>query len=366
MNNTFDGKNILITGAGGTIGTQLLSQLLSNPKYSPSMVVGIDNDETKLFFLDQEYLNDERVRFFVSDVCNRSEVERRVQDIDIIFHAAALKHVILCERSPDQAVMTNIVSLENIISAAKSNNVERVIFTSSDKAVNPTSVMGATKLMGERLITAANVFGSKDNTIFAATRFGNVLGSSGSVLPIFHNQIAKGEPLTITDEGMSRFVMSKEQAAELVLDSCFLAHGGEIFVTKMPVVNIIDLAQSMALELAPIYGNSPDEITNKIIGSKPGEKLYEELMSSEEIERVVELQKYFVVLPALRGALGDISYDFENVVREGIDRPYVSSNEDPMDVVSIRKFLNEHNLLMPPEESASFRYWPGDKEEKIR
>ncbi|MBT4732583.1 polysaccharide biosynthesis protein, partial [Candidatus Woesearchaeota archaeon] len=241
----FDGKSIFVTGSCGTIGAELIVQLLSNPKYSPNEVIGIDNNESSLFFQDQQFLDDSRASFFVADIRDKDELSKRMRGVDVVIHAAALKHVILCERSPEQAVQTNINGVQNIISAADMNNVEVVIFTSSDKAVNPTNVMGTTKLMGERLITAANSSKRENGPIFASTRFGNVLGSSGSVIPIFRNQISNGGPVTLTDRNMTRFVMSVEEAVELVLNSVIEAKGGEVFVTKMPVMRIKDLAVAM-------------------------------------------------------------------------------------------------------------------------
>lgn len=173
----FEGKRIFITGSCGTIGVELVMQLLTNSKYNPKEVVGVDNNESALFFQDQKFLDDSRVNFFVADIRDKGELSKRMRGADIVIHAAALKHVILCERSPEQAVQTNINGVQNVIAAADENNVDVVIFTSSDKAVNPTNVMGTTKLMGERLMTAANSSKREKGPIFASTRFGNVLGS---------------------------------------------------------------------------------------------------------------------------------------------------------------------------------------------
>ncbi len=359
----FTNKRILVTGACGTVGRELVRQLLQSPDYSPDEVIGIDNNETELFFIDQDYLADPRARFFLVDIKDRDELSRRMRDIDIVFHAAAFKHVILCERSPQQAVMTNIHGVQNIVEAAIENQVECVIFTSSDKAVNPTNVMGTSKLMGERLMTAANSHKRGDGPVFASTRFGNVLGSSGSVIPIFHNQIANGGPVTLTDRRMTRFVMSIQEAVKLVIDSAAQARGGEVFVTKMPVVRIEDLARAMIEDLAPRYGHQADAIEFAEIGVKPGEKLFEELMSLEETGRAVELEDYFSVLPAFRGIYHDIQYDYADIVSDQVDNPYVSMNEDALSVDEIRQLLERYDLLGTPEDKSLSRYWPGDKEE---
>ena len=359
----FSGKRVLVTGACGTVGSELIRQLLSNGDYDPAEVVGIDNQETALFFEDQTYLHDTRARFFIADIRDRDELARRMQGIDVVFHTAALKHVVLCERSPDQALQTNISGIQNVIAASIEAGVEKVIFTSSDKAVNPTNVMGTSKLMGERLMTAAN--SSKRNEsapVFASTRFGNVLGSSGSVIPIFHNQIAKGGPVTVTATEMTRFIMSIEEAVALVLDSALQARGGEVFITKMPVIRIWDLARAMIDELAPRYGFEPGQIEINVIGPKPGEKLYEELMSEEETRRSVELENYFSVLPAFRGIYHDIDYSYDSLVTEEVDKAYVSSSEPAKSVEAIKGILYDYQLLQEPDDESDTRYWPGDKE----
>ncbi len=366
MNHYLKNKRVLITGVCGTVGSEIFQILCQTPDYELEQVVGIDNNESELFFIDQKYLNDKRARFHLADVRDRNKMNRVMNGIDIVFHAAALKHVVLCERSPFEAVQSNIYGVQNIITAAIENHVAKVIFTSSDKAVNPTNVMGTSKLMGERLITAANSNNFVNNIIFASTRFGNVLGSSGSVIPIFQKQIEKGGPVTLTDANMTRFIMSIEEAARLVIDSASIARGGEVFITKMPVVRIIDLAEVMINELAPEYGYRSSDIEITQIGVKPGEKLYEELMSHEETRRVVELERYFSVLPAFRGLYNDISYEYENIISTDVINPYISAEESHLDHDSLRKFLLSNNLLDSSRYEKNHpdkRYWPGDKKE---
>lgn len=341
----FEGKSILVTGACGTIGTELTKQLLTDSSYAPRELIGIDNNESALFFLDQRYLSDPRAHFYVTDIRDRDALIEMTKGVDIVFHAAALKHVILCERSPEQAVQTNICGVQNIIAAANANYVETVIFTSSDKAVNPTNVMGTSKLMGERLMTAANSNKRRGGPIFASTRFGNVLGSNGSVIPIFHEQIARGGPVTLTNRDMTRFIMSIQESVRLVLDSAEMAKGGEVFVTKMPTVRIEDLAMAMIEELAPRYDKTPEQIEVVEIGVKPGEKLYEELMNDEETRRTIELQRYFSVLPAFRGVSFSIDYSYPNTVSTTVDKAYVSEQEVPLTKDEIKQFLNGNNLL---------------------
>lgn len=357
----FQGKRILVTGSCGTVGSELVKQLLLGDDYDIKELIGIDNNESALFFIDQQYLNDTRANFFVTDIKDKDELINKTKGIDIIFHAAALKHVVLCEKSPEQAVQTNINGIQNIIAAANANNVETVIFTSSDKAVNPTNVMGTSKLMGERLMTAANSNKRDGGPVFASTRFGNVLGSSGSVVPIFHNQIAKGGAVTLTDKNMTRFVMSVQESVQLVLNSAKYAKGGEVFVTKMPVIRIEDLAIAMIEILAPKYGRDPNEVNIKEIGTKPGEKLYEELMSHEELRRTIELKSYFSVLPAFRGIYHDINYNYTDIINTVVTDPYTSEHQQPLTIEEIKDFLEKYNLLESPVEQTEQRYWPGDK-----
>ena len=355
----FNGRSVFVTGSCGTIGEEVVSQLLSNPKYNPKEVIGIDNNESAIFFQDQQFLGNSKASFFVADIRDKYEISKRMRGADIVIHAAALKHVILCERSPEQAVQTNIIGTQNVIAAAEINNVEVMIFTSSDKAVNPTNVMGTTKLMGERLMTASNSCKPDNGPIFASTRFGNVLGSNGSVIPIFRNQIAQGGPLTLTDKDMTRFVMSVKEAVGLVLDSVIEAKGGEVFVTKMPVMKIEDLAVAMIEEL------SEGDVKITEIGSKPGEKLYEELMSDEETRRTIELDKFFSVLPAFRGIYSDIDYNYSTMVAELVEDPYVSEQQTSLTLKEIKEFLHNNKLLLVASTNKqNARYWPGDKEEK--
>jgi FlaA1/EpsC-like NDP-sugar epimerase len=338
------GKKFLITGGAGTVGKELVRQLCLY--YNPQEVRVIDNNEPSLFFLEHEYIYNPRVRCYIGDVRDRDKLMFDMQGIDVVIHTAALKHVILCEKSPWDAVETNIMAINNLIHAATTNKVERVLFTSSDKAVNPTNVMGTSKLMGERLITAANAkkYNGK-GPIFASTRFGNVLGSAGSVIPIFKKQIASGKPVTLTHREMTRFIMTLEQAVNLVLQGAELAKGGEVFITKMPIARIQDLAEVMIKALAPQYGYTISDIKVEVIGTKPGEKLYEELMSQEETRRAIELKNQFVVLPAFRSVYEEISYEYPNQLSTKVDRPYNSSIEKSMSKIELMDYLDKNGLI---------------------
>lgn len=347
-------KVVLVTGGAGTVGQELIRQILAQ---RPADLRVIDNNESETFFLEEVYGSPYRgyatgnnvtagsFHAYIGDVRDRDRMFKIMDDVQVVFHAAALKHVILCERSPFDAVQSNILGVQNIIDAALANNVERVIFTSSDKAVNPTSVMGTSKLMGERLIAAASSLKGKRRTVFSSTRFGNVIGSRGSVFQIFQRQIRDGGPLTLTHPDMTRFVMTVAQSVRLVLDAAELARGGEVMVTKMPVMRIEDLAHAMVELLAPQYGYDPDDISFQTIGAKAGEKLYEELMSEEETRRAIELEQMFAVLPAFRSVYQTIDYTYPGTVTEQVDTPYTSSVQQAMDTDQIKRFLVEHDLL---------------------
>ena len=336
-------KRILVTGACGTVGKELVRQLLNAQKVAE--LIALDNNESELFALEQQFGGHDPVTFFLADVRDRDRLSDKMKGIDWVFHTAAFKHVLQCERSPFEAVQTNILGVQNIIYAALANNVERVIFTSSDKAVNPTNVMGTSKLMGERLITAANSNQRSSGPIFASTRFGNVLGSRGSVIPIFHDQIRRGGPVTLTDPEMTRFIMSIEEAVRLIIDSGILCRGGEVFVTKMPAIRIQDLAEVMVENLAPVYGHQAGDIDIKTVGHQPGEKLYEELLNREETRRSWELSRYFVVLPAFREIYRNITFEYPKLTSKEVTSAYHSGTEQPLSKAQLAAFLRKHHLL---------------------
>lgn len=341
-------QRILVTGACGTIGRELIRQLLE--KFEVRELVALDNNESALFFLEEEFSKHAQAAFFLADVRDRDKLSRRMKGIDVVFHAAAFKHIAFCERSPFEAVQTNILGVQNVIYAAVENGVKRVIFTSSDKAVNPTNVMGTSKLMGERLITAANCNLRGEGPSFTSTRFGNVLGSRGSVIPVFREQIRRGGPLTLTDPSMTRFIMSITEAVQLLIDSSRLACGGEVFVTKMPAVRIQDLAEIMIQELAPVYGLRVEDIRLKTVGVKPGEKMYEELINIEETRRSWELTRYFVVLPAFTEMYRKIVFEYADIQSKEVTKAYHSGNETPLSKTQLAAFLKENGLLQEKNE----------------
>lgn len=338
----WNGRRVLITGVVGTVGQELLDQVL---RYEPEEVIGIDNNESGVFFLSERHRHDGRVRLALGDIRDREKLMRKTQGVDVVLHAAALKHVTACEQEPTDAVQTNVLGTQNVIDAAHQNGVGRVLYTSTDKAVNPTNVMGTSKLMAERLVTAAHAHSREGTSVLASTRFGNVLGSRGSVIPLFAQQIKAGGPVTLTHQEMTRFIMTLEQAVRLVLDSVWLAQGGEVFVTKMPAIRIQDLAEVLVEELAPVHGRDPSDVEVAVVGPKPGEKLYEELMNGEEARRTVELKDHFSILPAFRNLYRDIRYDYGVEAEAGIEAPYNSQNADWMGKRELTAYLRDARLL---------------------
>jgi FlaA1/EpsC-like NDP-sugar epimerase len=336
-------KRVLVTGACGTVGRELIRQLLE--QHHVGELIALDNNESELFSLEQRFAEHKHASFFLADVRDRDRLNDKMKGIDWVFHTAAFKHVVQCERSPFEAVQTNIIGVQNIIYAAIENNVARVVFTSSDKAVNPTNVMGTSKLMGERLITAANSNLRGESPLFTSTRFGNVLGSRGSVIPIFHDQIRRGGPVTLTDPEMTRFIMSIEDAVQLVIKSGIQCRGGEVFVTKMPAIRIENLAEVMVEKLAPAYGHKAKDIEIQISGHQPGEKLYEELLNKEETRRSWELGRYFVVLPAFRDIYRNIVFDYPDITSKEVTKAYNSGTETPLSKTQLAAFLEKNNLL---------------------
>ena len=284
-------KVLLVTGGAGSIGSEITKKIL---EYNPSVIRVLDNNETALFELEEE-LNSDKLRVFYGDVRDKDRLKRAFDNVDIIFHAGALKHVPLCEFNPFDAVKTNIIGTQNVLDVALDRDVEKVIFVSTDKAVNPINVMGATKLLAERLTISANHYTGDKKTVFSCVRFGNVLNSRGSVIPVFKNQIKNGGPVKITDKDMTRFIMGIPEAVELILKAGQKADGGEIFILKMPATNIMDLAEVMIENLANIYNHNPEEIGIEIIGKRVGEKMYEELMTADESIYAIDDGELFIL-----------------------------------------------------------------------
>jgi UDP-N-acetylglucosamine 4,6-dehydratase/5-epimerase len=334
-----EGKTLLITGGAGTIGSALLNRLV---RYPVKAIRLLDHDEERSFYLEMMCRQHPRVRVLLGDIRDRGRMMRAMQGVDIVIHAAALKHVELGEYNPFEVVSTNLMALQSLLELAIDCDVGRFVFTSSDKAVNPTNVMGGSKFIGERLVSAANAYRGLKETLFCCTRFGNVLHSAGSVVPVFERQIAQGGPLTITEPEMTRFFMSLEEAVDLVLGAMTATKGGEIFIPKMSAIRLMDLAEAMMQIHAP-----GQTIPWQRIGLRSGEKLYEELITEHELPRCLETERLLIVLPYCRG--GEFSVD-EEAVRLGPDdypdqptwseRLFSSRTTTPLDRGAVRHLLD--------------------------
>jgi FlaA1/EpsC-like NDP-sugar epimerase len=277
-----ENRVVLVTGGSGSIGSEIVRQLIP---YRPRYLRIYSRDEYKQSLLRSEFRDHPFLRYLLGDVRDLDRLKRAVEDVDVLFHAAALKRVEATEYDPFEAVQTNVIGTQNVIVAALESGVDRVVSISTDKAVNVTSTMGATKLLAERLISWASFYRREPHKVFCSVRFGNVLDSRGSVIPLWREQIRRGEPVTLTHPEMRRFFMSIPEAVHLVLQGAARAEGGEIFVLRMKSVFIRDLADVIIEEMAPQFGRDPKDVSIRLIGVTPGEKLDEDLLAPGEIER---------------------------------------------------------------------------------
>lgn len=337
MNRYFRGKRILVVGGTGSIGSRIVRQLMTQ---NPSVIRIFSRDEGKQHKMRLKHGDPDNLRFFIGDIRDSERIHRAMEDIDVVFHCAAMKHVFSCEYNPFEAVRTNVIGTQNVLEAALDLDVEKVIFTSTDKAVNPSNVMGASKLVAERLVTAANNMRGTRRVVFASVRFGNVLFSSGSVIPIFRKQIANGGPVQVTDRRMTRFFMGQRRAVDLVLLASQLARGGEVFVPKMPALRIGDLAEVLVDE----FGQGVIPIEE--IGIQPGEKLHEELITVEEHGRTVELEHLYVVMPAIQDFIS-MEWKHKSTVAQptlsGEAACYSSADQPLLSKQEIRDMLTKQN-----------------------
>lgn len=330
MSSILKNKNILVTGGSGSIGQAIVTKALEDGAKSIKV---FSNDENGLYEMEQTF-TDKKIEFIIGDIRNSETVNSTVKNVDIIFHAAALKHVDRCELNPFEAFTVNIIGTNNIVKAAVNENVKKVISISTDKAVNPIGVMGATKLLGEKILSA-EAFHNKSNTVFASVRFGNVFHTRGSILPRIENQIKKGGPITLTDQRMKRFFMTKNDAVKLIVNATNLAMGGEIFILKMPLLYLKDLFEVMKEILAPKYGFKPTRIKTTHIGIRPGEKLTEYLLTDFEMEHVLETEDFFI-LPSLFESISKSKYP--NAKKPDNLHNYFEKMK-PIDIKEIKKML---------------------------
>lgn len=323
----FKDKVLMITGGTGSFGNTVLRRFLST-----------DVKEIRIFSRDEKKqeemrlsLSNKKLKFYIGDVRNIDSLNNAMKGVDYVFHAAALKQVPSCEFYPMEAFQTNVLGAENVMNAAISNNVKRVILLSTDKAVYPINAMGISKAMSEKLMVAKARMQSKDETIFCATRYGNVMASRGSVIPLFISQLKDGKPLTITDPSMTRFLMSLEDSVDLVL--CAFEHGeqGDIFVQKAPASTVLDLAKA----LKNLFGKENPIIE---IGTRHGEKLFESLISREEMVKAEEMDGYYRI-PADNRDLNYANYFSEGEQKISHQEDYTSHNTRRLNIPEIESLL---------------------------
>ncbi len=281
------GKTILVTGALGSIGSAIVQSLIA---YDVSGIKAIDNRETELFY-GQKNNNDKRIIYCFADVKDKESLRQIIQGVNIVFHAAAMKHVIVCETHPYEAIKTNIIGTKNMMELCVENNVEKMILISTDKSIYPEGVMGATKLLAERMISATHSRDYKTNTKFGAVRFGNILYSRGSVLEIWDEQLKNNKKITITDPEMTRFIMGIPQSVDLIFSTAYYVNNAEIFIMKMPSSSI----ESLATAYLDLHGLPKDHYV--LTGTVKGDKQHEELLSKEESDFLLENQYFFLKTP---------------------------------------------------------------------
>jgi len=332
----FNNKSILITGGTGSFGKFYVKTLLE--KYQPKKIIIFSRDELKQFEMQQTY-NANCMRYFIGDVRDKERLIEAMRGVDFVIHAAALKQVPAAEYNPMECIKTNINGAENVIQAALANNVEKVMALSTDKAANPINLYGATKLASDKLFVAANNISGDRITKFSVVRYGNVVGSRGSVVPFFQKLIDDGvESLPITDEKMTRFWITLQQGVDFVLKNFARMQGGEVFIPKIPSMKVIDLATAMAPNLK-----------THIIGIRPGEKLHEIMCPADDSHLTIEFDDHFVITPSIKFFGLDNDYKKNNIGEIGslVDQGFEyhsGTNSDFLDIKGLKDF-NKHAVL---------------------
>ena len=317
-------NTVLVTGGTGSFGKKFTKILLAEK--NPQKIIIFSRDELKQHEMRVAGYNDPRLRYFIGDVRDRDRLLRAMHGVDIVVHAAALKQVPACEYNPMEAIKTNIEGTSNVIEAALDAGVKKMLALSTDKAVSPANLYGGTKLVAEKLVVQSNNYAAGKSTRYACVRYGNVVGSRGSVVPLFLKMRAKGK-LTVTDDRMTRFWLSLEQGVQFVINCIEQMEGGEVFVPKIPSTTVVDLAKAIA-------PNAEIEI----IGIRPGEKLHEALLSIDEARHSVELENMFVVQPVEASWFGYSWQDKGKPLPEGFY--YASDNNaEWLDVEGIKKYI---------------------------
>ena len=333
----FEGKKILITGGTGSLGQALTERLLG---MGVETIRIFSRNEYKQIEMESKF-QDERLRFFIGDVRDYQRLEMALEDIDIVFHAAALKHVPKIEYNPFESIKTNVIGTQNVIDACLKRNVEKAVCIGTDKAVSPLNTYGSTKLLMEKLFVAANNYlnREKHRTIFLAVRYGNVLGSSGSVIPKFIEQIKANKQVTITDPKMTRFSITMNEALDLILNAITSAKGSEIFVPKLRAYNIVDVKNALT-ELISDTGE-------KITGIRTGEKLHETLINEDEIRYTWEFENMYMIASPLYTLFNDknIKESYQGIKKIEDVQKYSSDNVEKISVKDLKTIIENAGLL---------------------
>ena len=332
---TFNNKNILVTGGTGSFGKAFVKKVLKN--YKPKKLVVYSRDELKQFEMMQEFPRRKfpNLRFLLGDIRDGYRLKIALRDINIVVHAAAQKHVEASEYNPQECIRTNIQGAENLVYACIENKVEKVIALSTDKAVNPINLYGATKLVSDKLFITANIISGKQKTIFSVVRYGNVLNSRGSIIPYFKKLLSEKQNfLPLTHKDMTRFILSLDDGVNFVINSFKKMYGGEVFIPKIPSIRIIDLIKAMR-----------SDIRIKIIGIKPGEKLYEVLCPKDESDQTIEFKKFYIITPTINTNFKREKYFIQKngekgkLVKKNFE--YSSDKTKLLQIKDIKKLLNK-------------------------
>ena len=331
----FEGKKILITGGTGSLGKALTRRLLDA---NVDTIRIFSRNEDKQVMMRSEFKDEERLRFLVGDVRDLPRLNRAFEDIDIVFHAAALKHVPIVAYNPFEAVKTNVIGSQNIIDASLHEDVEMSIAIGTDKAVSPLNTYGATKLLMEKLFVTANNYlnPTKHRTKFIALRYGNVLGSSGSVVPKFIKQIREKQKITITDPNMTRFSLTMNETLDFILESTFLGKSSEVFVPKLRAYSIMDLKDA----LVELVGEAQEEV----ISIRPGEKLHETLINADELRYTWEFDNKYIIFSPFR-EINEIKAGYPGIKKLEMSNSYSSNLVEKISKNELKKIIEESGLL---------------------
>ena len=332
INNFFENKSILITGGTGSLGKMLTKHLLLNHHNIRRLII-FSRDEQKQFVMAQEFPNHKypQIRYFIGDVRDNERLRRAISGVDYVIHAAAMKHVHIAEYNPDECVKTNVNGAQNLIQACLDSNVSRVVALSTDKACAPINLYGATKLASDKLFVSANNFRGRNDIKFSVVRYGNVMGSNGSVIPFFLKEKKTGV-LPITSPEMTRFNISLQQGVNMVIHALINGWGGEIFIPKIPSYKILDIAEAVG-----------PNCEKKIVGIRPGEKIHEEMISTSDSYNTYDIGKFYVILPSI--PTWNIENFISNFKAQKVDEKfsYSSDNNEEWETIdSLRKLIVKH------------------------